>query len=72
MAVSRGNGEWHNAQDVLYFLANAGIAFAFLVKNARKRIEKTTVKRLPKNTRLIFSSFPGALLKLTPEQKFIE
>jgi len=54
MAVSRGNGAWHNAQEVLYFLANAGIALALPEKNARKRIEKAIVKIPPKNIRLIF------------------
>ncbi|MGA9177384.1 MAG: hypothetical protein WBZ05_09085, partial [Desulfobacterales bacterium] len=69
MAVSRGNGAWHNAQEVLYFLANAGIAFALPGKNVRKRIDKTTKKMLPNNIRLNFTSFPRVMMKMTPDQK---
>jgi hypothetical protein len=69
IAVSLGNGAWHNTQDVLYFLANAGIAFALPEKNARKKIDRTTKKMLPNNIRLIFTSLPRVTMKMTPDQK---
>jgi len=53
----------------LYFLANAGIALALPEKNDRKRIDKTTKKMLPNNIRLKFTSFPGIMMKMTPDQK---
>jgi len=53
----------------LYFLANAGIAFALPEKNVRKRNDKTTKKMVPINIRLIFTPFPGIMMKMTPDQK---